>query len=176
MKRLILIIGPNGVGKSTASAELFGILPRAAYVEADALRWFFDPGPEPSQPCDETIALRRENLYAVTRNYLASPIIDTVILPYGLHGYRAALLQGLLADLQAELEFELVTVLLDCSRDENIRRMRVDGRDAQRIARSLDRSRSAYAGARDMFPGLICIDTTKLTPHETAAAIAELMK
>lgn len=176
MKRLILLIGPNGVGKSATAAELLRILPRAAYVEPDALRKYADLSPDPSQSCGETIALRRANIYAVTRNYLASPVIDTVILPYGLHGYRAALLQELLTVLQAESEFELVPVLLDCERDENIRRMQADGRDAERIARALDRSRGAFSGAHDMYPGLILIDTTKLTPYKTAVAIAERMK
>lgn len=176
MKRLILLLGPNGVGKSTTAAELLRILPRVAYVEADSMRMFADPSPDPTQPCAETIALRRANMYAVTHNFLTSPIIDTVILPYGLHGYRETLLRGLISDLRAEYEFELVPVLLDCEREENIRRMRADSRDTERITRALDRTRGAFSGAHDMFPGIISIDTTNLTPQETAAAITEFIK
>ena len=38
MKNLIIILGPNGVGKSTVSAALMRILPNCAYIDSDSLR------------------------------------------------------------------------------------------------------------------------------------------
>lgn len=171
MKRLVLLLGPNGVGKSTAAGELWRLLPRAAYVDSDALRMFADPSPDPAEPCEATVALRFDNIRAVLRNYLASPLIDTVVFPYGLHGYRARLLRELLDELRGEFDFALITVLLDCAEDENVRRMKSGGRDGARIARALENTRAVYGGAEAEFPDLVRIDTTRLTPRETAVVI-----
>lgn len=173
MKRLILILGPNGTGKSTAARELQRRLPRSAYVEPDSLRMFSDPSPDPAQPCDETVALRYANILSMTRNYLVSNIIDTVILPYGLHGYRKKLLANLISALRGEFELEILPVLFCCEPDENIRRMRADIRDEGRIARALDSARVTYERAGELFPGLLCVDVTNLSPEETVKLMAD---
>jgi hypothetical protein len=147
------------------------MLPRAAYVDSDALRMFADPSADPAEPCEATVALRYDNIHAVLRNYLASPLIDTVVFPYGLHGYRARLLRELLTALRGEFDFTLSPVLLDCVEGENVRRMKADGRDVARIARALENTRAVYGGAKTDFPDLVHIDNTRLTPRETAETI-----
>lgn len=176
MKRLILLLGPNGVGKSTAAGELWRVLPHAAYADSDALRLFADPSPNPAEPYEAAITLRLANIHAVLRNYLASPLINTVVFPYGLHGYRRRLLSDLLTALRAEFEFELIPVLLYCSEEENLRRMKADGRGEARINRALERACADRADAETEFPGLLRLDTTNLTPCQTAELIAERLK
>jgi hypothetical protein len=173
MKRLILLLGANGVGKSTAAGELWHILPRAAYVDSDALRFFTDPSPDPAEPCAVTVSLRLANIHAILYNYFASTLVDTVVFPYGLHGYRRQLLAKLLDTLRVEFDFRLIPVLLYCSEEENIRRMRADGRGEARIKRALERAKSDHEDAETDFPDLFFLDTTKLTPRRTADMIAE---
>lgn len=78
MKTLLLILGPNGVGKSTASAELLRLLPKSGYIESDTLRMIH------SAPDNHSlIAVQKLNILALMRHYFAAPFIDTVIFPYG---------------------------------------------------------------------------------------------
>lgn len=165
IKRLIVILGPNGVGKSTASAALLKILPNSAYIDSDALSMV-----NPRANSDELIALQKANILAVTRNYFAADIIDDVIFPYGLHGHRKKLLDDILRELSSDISFELHTILLFCNEYENIRRMKADGRDDSRIKRALDNTREIYVGL-----DLLKIDVTALSPEQTAKEILKVI-
>lgn len=164
VKRLILLLGPNGVGKSTAAHALMRLMPGSAYVETDALRAF-----NADFACGG-YELQLANLRAVIGNYLSSDLISAVILPYGLHGHRRALLSELVDGLRAGQALEVTTIAMNCAREENIRRMRADGRDEGRIERTL-RSRALYEA-------LSCprLDVTGLSVDETAHALLGMLE
>lgn len=166
MKKLIIVLGPNGVGKSTASGELLRLLPNSVYVDSDTLRMT-----NPGELTEEGIALHKRNILAVLKNDFSAPFIDNVIFPYGLHGHRKRLLEEMTAELSAFTDFKTITVVLTCSEEENIRRMRQDNRDDERIKR-------AVKNTFGRFTGLDCpvIDTTDLTPKQTAAEILKLVR
>ena len=63
MKKLIIILGPNGVGKSTASGELLQILPNSAYIDSDTLRMI-----NPAAHTDESIELHKRNILSLIKN------------------------------------------------------------------------------------------------------------
>jgi len=65
----------------------------------------------------------------------------------------------------------VITIFLTCCEDENIRRMRANGRNDERIAYSVENTRT-------IFDSLDCptIDTTELSPEQTAARIIEILK
>ena len=83
MKKLILIIGPNGVGKTTTAKILLQKLSKCAYVDAD---WCRAINPFPFT--DATKYAVSRNIYSLFKNYLLCVDIEYVIFPYGFHGER----------------------------------------------------------------------------------------
>ena len=125
MKRLILLCGANGIGKSTASAELMKRLPHSSYIDSDYCRMT-----NPPIFNEELIRLNYKNIHAMMENSFACGEIQNVIFPFGFHGHRKQLFDALLEELrQKGISFELVPVLLYCGEEENVRRARADGRD-----------------------------------------------
>ncbi len=165
MKKLILILGPNGVGKSTASAALLKILPNSAYIDSDSLRMM-----NPARG-DEVIAVQKQNILALMRNYFSASFVEYVVFPYGYHAHRKKMLEDMLEEPKAEFNFEVITILLTCSEKENVRRMQNDGRNEERISYSIENTRT-------FFDGLDCpkIDTTGLTPEQTAERMIDIFR
>jgi len=165
VKKLILILGPNGVGKSTASAALLRALPNCASIDSDAMRMM-----NPARG-KEVIAVQKQNILALMRNYFRASFVEYVIFPYGYHAHRKTMLEDIIGELKAEFEFEIITILLTCSENENIRRMQNDGRNDERITYSIKNTRT-------IFDGLDCpkIDTTELLPEQTAERMIEILR
>ena len=67
---------------------------------------------------------------------------------------------------QLGIPFDFTPLLLTCGEAENIRRMRTDGRDEERIRRAIQNTRSLYDTCP--FPR---IDVNSLTIPETVQAI-----
>jgi ABC-type Mn2+/Zn2+ transport system ATPase subunit len=65
MKQLIVIIGPNGVGKSTTAKEILKKRPHTAYVDSDWCRMM-----NPFEFTEITKQTVEENIYCFLRNYL----------------------------------------------------------------------------------------------------------
>lgn len=163
MKRLIVLLGPNGVGKSTVSREVLCRLTNSTYIDSDTLRMI-----NPGGNSEDLIAVQKANITAVMKNYFSSPIINTVIFPYGLHGHREKVLTDIITSVQSDFDIEILEIILTCSVEENIRRMKNDCRDEQRIQRAVNNTREIY----DNLP-YPKIDTTSLTPSYTAKIIIE---
>ncbi len=166
MKKLILVIGANGIGKSTVSAEVMRLLPDSAYIDSDACRAFNAQ----SGFNEDAIELQKNNLISLVRNYFASSFIQYIIFPYGFHGHRKKLFDDMIRELKKDIEFEIYTILLICDEPENIRRMKADNRDADRIRCAVENTRSIYDTL-----GLPRIDVTNLTPEQTAHKIIEML-
>lgn len=158
MKRVIMLCGPNGVGKTSICRALLRVTPRSAYVDSDPLRLM-----NPFVLSDETIPTIAKNLGDVIVNYLECPAVDTVFFSYGLHGRRREVFERVLRRLEG---VRVLVFVLACSEEENVRRMRADGRDEARIARALAFSRDVYADVP--YPRL---DVTKLSAQEAAQEI-----
>lgn len=164
-KRLILILGPNGVGKSTVCAELLSHIPHSAYIDTDMLKMA-----NPAEFTDQMITLHKKNILSLMHNYFHCGFVDTILLPYGIHGHRKAMLREMIADLQDHYDLHIDTVILTCSEEENVRRMKSQGRDDARIARALQYSRYLYQDT--VYP---LVDVTNLTVKQTAMEIIGLL-
>ena len=81
MKRLLIIIGPNAVGKTTTAKYLVEKLPKTVYVDSDWCRYM-----NPFLLTDITKEVVKENIYCLLRNYLTCEEIDTIIFTYSWHG------------------------------------------------------------------------------------------
>ena len=111
MKRLILICGANGIGKSTTSKALLRVLPHSAYVESDSCRM---TNPDDFRPA--LVQMQYRNLLALIGNALACPEVSNVIFPYGFHGHRKALFEKLWEEITRGFpDTRLIPLLLCCS-------------------------------------------------------------
>lgn len=164
MKKLILICGANGIGKSTVSKALHSHLPNSACIDSE-----YCCSINPFELNHHTIELFKANISALMMNSLACDFIETVIFPYGFHGPRKAIFDSVIETLRNNpIEFELHPVILECEESENIRRMRNDNRDEKRIERAIIHSRSIYDELD--YPR---INTTDLSVSETMNRILE---
>lgn len=161
-KTLLLLLGPNGVGKSTTAKAIVKILPQTALVDSDWCRTM--------NPYNKDTVI--ENIYAMIKNYFFCPDIETVIFPYGFHGDRKQRFDAVIEKLnKADIDFKTYTVILTCSLEENIRRAENDQRDDERIKRGIKNTYHFY----DDF---VCpkIDTTNLAVEQITEKIISMLK
>ncbi len=166
MKKVILIIGSNAVGKSTTAKQLLNKLPNSAYIDADSLRAI-----NPFQFTDGTKEAVIKNIYCVLCNYLLCKDIETIIFPYSLHGERNEIWEQVLEQIKAaSIELNLIPIILKCSKEENIRRAKLDNRGNERIERGMKNTFDFYDGFS--YP---VIDTTDLNVEEVVEKIMEML-
>ncbi len=101
--RLIVIIGPNGVGKSSVAKSFIAQYPKSAFVDSDWCR-VMNPFPH-TERTKQTVT---DNIYCLIRNYLLCKDIDYIIFTYGFHGERKDIFDSVVQRLQKEkINFEL---------------------------------------------------------------------
>lgn len=167
MKKLILILGANGVGKSTTAEMLLQKLVKCAYIDAD---WCQAINPFPFT--DATRTAVSNNIYSLFKNYLLCDDIEFIVFPYGFHGERKQLFEQVLSRLEQEgIVFELCPIILKCCKEENIKRALKDGRDRERIERGIRNTFSFYD--KYTYPS---IDITYLEPNEVAEKIVNILR
>lgn len=107
MKRLIVLRGPMGAGKSAVSSELARMLPRSVRLDGD---WCWEM--HPFAVTEETKAMVLDNITHLLRNFLRCSEIDFVIFAWVLNdpSALAAIRDGL---KDCEYEMHLVTLLPD---------------------------------------------------------------
>lgn len=74
MKKLVVIVGANGVGKSTTAKELVARCERMAYVDSDWCRFM-----NPFGFTELTKQTVTENIYFLIHNYLLCEDIDLLL-------------------------------------------------------------------------------------------------
>ena len=167
MKRLVVIVGPNAVGKSTVAKKIVEQYENTAYVDSDWCRVI-----NPFVFKETTKQTVTENIYFLLRNYLLCEDISTVIFTYSWHGARKEIYENVIEKLRRNnIEFQECIIVLKCSREENIQRAINDGRDKERIERGMIATHSFYDDLD--YP---CVDTTCMTPVQVADHIIKLIK
>lgn len=167
MKQLIVIVGPNAVGKTTTAKKLIEQYSKNAYVDSDWCRAI-----NPFEFTESTKRIVSDNIYCLLHNYLLCDEINTVVFTYSWHGDRKAIYESVLKRLKDDgIEFQENVVVLKCSEAENRKRAIADGRDEKRVERGMKTTFSFYDEYD--YP---CIDTTDMTPTDVAQKICELVK
>lgn len=92
MKRLVIVNGTMGAGKTTVCRELKRLAAPCAFLDGD---WCWDM--EPFMVTEETKALVQDNIVHTLGGFLACPAFETVIFCWVLH--RQEIIDGLLARL-----------------------------------------------------------------------------
>ena len=167
MKKLVLVCGANGIGKSTACKNLVEVFPSSAYIDSDYCRYM-----NPFSFREEEIKVIVSNISNMMINYFELSTIDNVIFQYGFHGVRKQIFNEILGVLdKQQIKYEFCPILLTCSLEENIRRMQNDNRDSERINRAITNTRSIYDELN--YPRL---NITQLSPEEIAIKMKEIIE
>ena len=166
MKRLVVIVGPNAVGKTTTAECLIKKCTKIAYVDSDWCR-VMNPFPF-TEITKQTIT---ENMYALLHNYLLCEEVETVVFTYSWHGERKEIYDNIIARLQKDkIDFKESIIILKCLKEENVRRAISDNRDNDRVVRGMKNTFYFYDEYTYPF-----IDTTDMRPDEVAEKIMELI-
>lgn len=161
MKRLYLIGGPMGVGKTTVCRELQKRLEGSVFLDGD---WCWDA--RPFQVTEETKAMVTENICFLLNNFLRCSAYDHVVFCWVLH--RQAILDGLLSRLNLE-NCQVRAVSLLASPEALTARIEADIRAGRRDQMALERS-LAYLPLYDALD-TEKLDVSRLTPGEAAARL-----
>ena len=166
MKKLIVINGTMGAGKTAASQALLPLLSPAVRLEGD---WCWDM--EPFTVTQETKALVMQNITFLLRSFLSCSAWDSVIFSWVLH--EASILEKLLEPL-ASLPFETMVFTLVCTPQTLAERIGRDVAAGLRKPDVLERSLERLPLYEKM--DTIHIQTDRLPPEEIARMIALAVK
>lgn len=159
MKRLFLIGGPMGVGKTAVGQYLKRALPRAVFLDGD---WCWDA--DPFQVTEETKAMVLDNICFLLDQFLRCSAYEHIIFCWVMHEQK--ILDEILARVDtAGCQVEAVSLMADPATLE----ARIRG-DAERGLRSMDVLERSLA----RLPLYERLDTIKVdTVGKTAAEIGE---
>ena len=165
-KQLIVIIGPNAVGKTTTAKKLIELYSHSAYVDSDWCRAM-----NAFKLTDVTKLVVENNIYCLLLNYLSCEEINKVVFTYSWHGRRKEVYDNVMKKLRSfGIEFQEKIIILKCDEAENRKRAIADGRNKERIDRGMKNTFSFY----DEFD-YPCINTTHMTPTEVTEKIVTLL-
>lgn len=164
MKKLYMIGGAMGVGKTAVSQRLKVNLPNSVFLDGD---WCWDMNP--FQVTEETKAMVLDNICCLLNRYLRCSLYENIIFCWVMH--RQEIIDTILSRLELG-DCAVKTVSLVCGRDELIRRLSRDVEAGLRtedvIGRSLDRL-PCYEGL-----DTVKIDVSQISPGQAAERIMGL--
>lgn len=165
MKRLYLIGGPMGVGKTTVCRELKRLTAPSVFLDGD---WCWDM--EPFQVTEETKAMVEENIAFLLGQFLGCSAYQTVIFCWVMH--QQAIVEELLSRLPAE-ECRIHTVSLVCTPEVLRERVERDIQAGVRQPGAVERSLQ-YLSCYDAL-STQKVDVTGCTPEEGAEKLLHLV-
>jgi chloramphenicol 3-O-phosphotransferase len=166
MKRLILVNGTMGVGKTATCRELLHMLRPGVFLDGD---WCWNM--EPFVVTDETKNMVMENITCLLRNFLSCSQYESVLFCWVMH--EESILKDLLSRLEG-LDFRVYRFTLTATEQALRARILKDVechlRDIDGLERSLQRLR--------MYDTMhtIKIDVSAVTPREAAEQIFQRLQ
>lgn len=165
MKKLYLIGGPMGVGKTTVCRELKSLCPPSVFLDGD---WCWDM--EPFQVTPETTRMVQENISFLLGQFLRCSAYETVIFCWVMH--QQAIVDQVLSRLPLEgVEVRCVSLL---AQPETLRE-RI-GRDVAAGLRTwdvLDRSLQRLPLYQELSTEKLWVDD--MAPRQVAERLAGLL-
>ena len=166
MKRLLLIGGPMGVGKSAVCADLIDRLQPGVYLDGD---WCWNM--KPFSVTEETQAMVMDNICALLGRFLACPELDNVIFGWVMH--RQEIIDAICSRLPLDgVEVYRVSLLASPGllRDRVVRDIARGKRGGDAISRSF-----SYLPLYDELDTWK-IDTDHCTPKQVAGHILRMIE
>lgn len=166
MKKLYIIGGTMGVGKTTACQILKRKLNNAVFLDGD---WCWDA--HPFQVTEETKLMVVDNICYLLNNFIHCSTYNNIIFGWVMHE------QSIIDDLLSKLDTsscELITISLICSAEILKARWQKDITNGLREHNNLEKSINRLPLYQEL--KTIKIDTSKLSPEEVVEKILALDK
>ena len=164
MKKLYMIGGPMGVGKTTVCGILKKKLQRCVFLDGD---WCWNS--EPFISTDETRQMVFDNICFLLGKFLRCGEYENIVFCWVMH--QDGIIDGILKRLDLK-DAEVKKISLVCTTEELVRRLKSDiaagARSEDVILRALDRL-PLYGGL-----DTLKIDVSDITAEETADIIMGL--
>ncbi|MDO4663244.1 MAG: AAA family ATPase [Erysipelotrichaceae bacterium] len=164
MKRLYLIGGTMGVGKTTVSQLLKKDLNNSVFLDGD---WCWDASP--FQVTDETKAMVINNICYMLNNFIHCSAYENIIFCWVMH--EQSIIDQVINGLDLE-QCDVKTISLMVDETELLNRLKADVANGVRSVDVIERSVSRIAMYRNL--DTIKIDTTNKTVREIADEIMTL--
>ncbi|MBE6966783.1 MAG: nucleotide kinase [Ruminococcaceae bacterium] len=161
MKKLYLVGGTMGVGKTTVCQRLKKKLANAVFLDGD---WCWDA--DPFQVTEETKKMVTENICFLLNNFLRTTAYENIIFCWVMH--EQAIIDSILQNLNTEnIQTIIVSLTADSEtlRERLLKDIRLGARKEDIIKRSTERLPLYNA------LNTIKIDTSGKTPDEIAEEI-----
>lgn len=164
MKRLYIIGGTMGVGKTTVGQQLKKDLPNSVFLDGD---WCWDA--DPFQVTEETKTLVQDNICHMLNNFLQCSVYETVIFCWVMH--EQEIIDSIIAKLKLDnCEVKCISLIAD---EDNLQQRLT--RDVQKGIRKedvIDRSIARIPLYQKL--DTVKVDTNNKTIAEIVAEIAQL--
>ena len=160
-KKVIIINGPMGVGKSTICKEILNILEQSVWLDGDWC-WMMNPW----NVSDENIKMVEKNITYILRNYLSNTSFIYILFSWVIQ--REEIFNNILNKLK-DYKFDLIKISIVCSETELQKRMMLDNRNNENIKNSLSRLQLYYN------MNTIKVDTTGKDKTETVSEILKII-
>lgn len=166
MKKLIIINGTMGVGKSTVCNILLDKLKPSVYLDGD---WCWNMNP--FVVSEENKVMVINNIICLLKSYLNNSSYEYIIFCWVIH--KEYIFEKLLEPLN-DLEFELYKISLTCSEEALKNRLSLDIKNEIRNEDVIRRSIQRLELYKKM--KTTKIDVSEITPKETAEKIIDIIK
>ena len=164
MKKLYLIGGTMGVGKTTVSKTLNRMLDNSVFLDGD---WCWDA--HPFTVTDETKAMVMDNICHLLNNFIHCSTYQNIVFCWVMHE------QGIIDDILSRLDTgacRILPISLTCSADPLKKRLGGDVESGLRTPDVIERSLARLPLYEIL--DTIKVDTTSKTVEEIAEALSRL--
>jgi broad-specificity NMP kinase len=166
VKKLIIINGTMGVGKSTVCNILLDKLEPSVYLDGD---WCWNMNPFIIS--EENKAMVISNITHLLKSYLNNSGYQYIVFCWVIH--QADIFDLILKPLQ-DLDFELYKISLVCSQAALRGRLEIDVQKGLRAADLIDRSLQRLELYEKM--DTVKLDVSTLTPEQAAMEIIKIVQ
>lgn len=161
-KKLIIINGTMGIGKSSICKEILKRLKYAVWLDGDWC-WMMNPW----IITEENKKMVEENIVFLLRNFLNNPTYRYIVFSWVIHKNE---IYDILLNPLKDLDFEVDKITLMVNKNELINRLKKDSRDKESIKKSINRLEK-YRSIDS-----VKIDISEDTPETAAEKIIEIVK
>lgn len=165
-RKLIIINGTMGVGKSTVCRELNKRLDKSVWLDGDWC-WMMNP----FIVNEENKKMVENNIVYLLRNFLMNSSFDYVIFDWVIH--KEYIFDSILQRLN-DLKFDVTKITLTCSEEALRSRILKDVHENLRDEDCIDRSLERLALYKDM--NTEKIDTSDISVSETVDKVIEVIQ
>ncbi|MDF2885364.1 MAG: nucleotide kinase [Clostridiaceae bacterium] len=166
MKKLIIINGTMGVGKTAASRELNKNLENSVWLDGDWC-WMMNP----FVVNEENKQMVLDNITYVLRNFINNSAFQYVIFNWVIQ--YEEIFHMILSKLN-DLEFQVIKITLTCSEESLKKRIELDIKNNLREEECINASLERFPLYKNM--NTIKIDTSEISILETVHKIIHIVK